>query len=111
MCVAYTAMLNGKQVVLKTPLPNTSHAEVAANDLEVGRSPGYGGGWVVFSGAARCCWPSTVNSVPGYEDCRTLVNFQRARPGRLTVQLWSARSDLVLGCGRQDDINIMIRIS
>lgn len=35
MCVAYTAMLNGKQVVLKTPLPDTSHVEVAANDLEV----------------------------------------------------------------------------
>lgn len=35
MCVAYTAMLNGKQVVLKTPLPDTSHADVAANDLEV----------------------------------------------------------------------------
>ena len=35
MCVAYTALLNGQMVVLKTPLPDTSHAAVAANDLEV----------------------------------------------------------------------------
>eukprot|EP00903_Cladosiphon_okamuranus_P011476 g10809.t1 len=35
MCVAYTALLNGQTVVLKTPLPDTSHAAVAANDLEV----------------------------------------------------------------------------
>ncbi|CAM9645613.1 unnamed protein product [Pylaiella littoralis] len=35
MCVAYTALLNGQQVVLKTPLPDTKHVEVAANDLEV----------------------------------------------------------------------------
>eukprot|EP00752_Nemacystus_decipiens_P009850 g8787.t2 len=35
MCVAYTARLNGQMVVLKTPLPDTSHAAVAANDLEV----------------------------------------------------------------------------
>lgn len=35
MCVAYTALLNDQLVVLKTPLPDTSHAEVAANDLEV----------------------------------------------------------------------------
>ncbi|CAN0222212.1 unnamed protein product [Ectocarpus sp. 4 AP-2014] len=35
MCVAYTALLNGQKVVLKTPLPDTSHAAVAANDLEV----------------------------------------------------------------------------
>lgn len=35
MCVAYTAKLNGKVVVLKTPLPNTNHVEIAANDLEV----------------------------------------------------------------------------
>lgn len=35
MCVAYTAVLCGKTVVLKTPLPDTSHADVAANDLEV----------------------------------------------------------------------------
>lgn len=33
--MAYTAVLDGKTVVLKTPLPNTNHAEVAANDLEV----------------------------------------------------------------------------
>lgn len=33
--MAYTAVLNGKTVVLKTPLPNTNHAAVAANDLEV----------------------------------------------------------------------------
>lgn len=37
MCVAYTALLNGQVVVLKTPLPDTSHAAVAANDLEVRR--------------------------------------------------------------------------
>lgn len=37
MCVAYTARLNGQTVVLKTPLPDTSHAAVAANDLEVRR--------------------------------------------------------------------------
>lgn len=35
MCVAYKATLAGKEVVLKTPLPDTAHAEVAANDLEV----------------------------------------------------------------------------
>lgn len=35
MCVAYTAILSGKEVVLKTPLPDTNHVEVAANDLEV----------------------------------------------------------------------------
>lgn len=35
MCVAYTALLNGEQVVLKTPLPDNTHADVAANDLEV----------------------------------------------------------------------------
>lgn len=35
MCVAYTAKLAGKEVVLKTPLPDTNHVEVAANDLEV----------------------------------------------------------------------------
>lgn len=33
--MAYTAVLNDKTVVLKTPLPNTNHAAVAANDLEV----------------------------------------------------------------------------
>lgn len=48
MCVAYTALLNGQKVVLKTPLPDTSHAAVAANDLEVQclrNTKGYGSGW------------------------------------------------------------------
>ncbi|CAN0342643.1 unnamed protein product [Ascophyllum nodosum] len=35
MCVAYTALFNGETVVLKTPLPDAKHADVAANDLEV----------------------------------------------------------------------------
>lgn len=65
MCVAYTATLDGKCVVLKTPLPDTTHAEVAANDLEVCTLVTFIG---VFSGdMSRSVLFPTYNNVAGFE--------------------------------------------